>query len=162
MVLKNESNQRINLGVEGWRFSAVPLPGAGFPASWLWTIMTKNTLIWVLVIWILSNAIFPLALNSIERLYKNEIDRGIDRGLRGLRWLILAACQVVFIAYFAPLILILGFLERIYPAILKTKIIQRSEIYPSMQLLVTTRFWPTVAASFRQKQQKNNKSGEKG
>jgi hypothetical protein len=123
--------------------------------------MTKNTLIWVLVIWMLSNAIFPLVLKSIERLYQNEIDGAVDRGLRGLRWLILAACQVVLIAYFAPLILILALIERIYPSILKIKFIEWTEIYPGMHLLLTTRFWSTLASSFRQKLRKNKTGEEK-
>lgn len=117
--------------------------------------MTTETLIWVLVIWLLSNAIFPLVLNSLERLYQDKIDVAVGRSLRGLRWLLLAACQVVLIAYFAPLILILAVVERLCPAVLTTKPVHESGVYSALHLVLTARFWSTIATSNRQMRRKD-------
>lgn len=117
--------------------------------------MTTKTLIWVLVIWLLSNAIFPFVLNSLERLYQDKIDVAVGRSLRGLRWLLLAACQVVLIAYFAPLILIFAVVERLCPVVLKMKPIQESGVYSALHLVLTARFWSTIATSIRQMRRKN-------
>ena len=117
--------------------------------------MTTKTLIWVLVIWLLSNAIFPLVLNSLERLNQDKIDVAVGRSLRGLRWLLLAACQVVLIAYLAPLILILAVVERLCPVVLKMKPIQESGVYSALHLVLTARFWSTIATSIHQMRRKN-------
>ena len=123
--------------------------------------MSQNTLIWLIIIWLLSNALFPLILNSLERLYENKIDFIVERSLKGLSWVFLCVIQMILICYFSPLILILALLERIYPKILEKKFIKNSGITSTMQLLLTKNFWKEFATQFRQSRHKEILDEEK-
>jgi hypothetical protein len=112
--------------------------------------MTTSTLIWVIGIWLFFNAVFPLLLNSFERLYQPQIDTGVRWLIRSMWIMFLALLQILLVAFLAPNILLIGLLERIYPRFFEIKWVKETYVYPTMHLLMTKQFWPTLATGFRE------------
>jgi hypothetical protein len=111
--------------------------------------MNLTTILWIVIVWIFLNALFPLLLDSIKRLYQPQIDAAVARMVRGARFVFLFFCQAILIVFFAPSILLTVIIERIYPKFFELEAIKRTEIRPSMHILVSRRFWPTVVAEIR-------------
>lgn len=117
--------------------------------------MNLKTLLWIVIIWIFLNALFPLLLNSIERLYQPQIDATVGRMVRGARFVFLTFFQAILITYFAPLLLLTVLIEHIYPKFFDFEATKRTEIRPFLRVLVSRRFWPTVAVGIRRIIRKN-------
>jgi hypothetical protein len=69
--------------------------------------------------------------------------------VRGARFIFLTFFQAILIVYFAPLLLLTVIIERIYPKFFEFEAIKRTGILPVMHLVVSRRFWPTVAVEIR-------------
>jgi hypothetical protein len=111
--------------------------------------MNLKIILWIVIAWIFLNALFPLLLNSIERLYQPQIDATVGRMVRGARFIFLTFFQAILIVYFAPLLLLAVIIGRIYPKFFEFEAIKRTQIHPFLHVLVSRRFWPTVAAEIR-------------
>ena len=111
--------------------------------------MNLTIILWIVIVWIFLNALFPLLLSSIERLYQPQIDATVGRVVRGARFISLTCFQVILIVYFAPLILLTVLIEHIYPKFFEFEAIKRTEVRPFLRVLVSRRFWPTVAVEIR-------------
>jgi hypothetical protein len=95
------------------------------------------------------NAIFPLILNSLERLYQPKID-GMVKGLAHLtKFLILGLLQLIVIVFFAPTILLVIMFEHIYPRIFEFERVKRSGIKQTMHTVMSKEFWSTMGRGFR-------------
>ena len=104
-------------------------------------IMDKQTLLYVLAAWLVLNAIFPLFINSIERLFQGKIDALVKKSLRFVTMLVLGLIQVFLIAFFAPNIFLIAIIERIWPAFFKIKSIEESGVYFAMHTILKKNFW---------------------
>jgi hypothetical protein len=107
--------------------------------------MNLKIIIWIAIVWIFLNALFPLLLNSIERLYQPQIDATVGRMVRGARFIFITFFQAILIIYFAPLLLLDVMIGHIYPKFFEFEAIKRTRIRPFLHVLVSRRFWPTVA-----------------
>ena len=103
-----------------------------------------KTLIYILATWLVLNAILPLFLNSIERLYQKNIDAFVQTSLHIVVLLMLSFIQIVLIAFFAPNILLMATIERLWPAFFKISFIEKSGAYSAMQLLLKRDAWSRV------------------
>ncbi|MFH0872746.1 MAG: hypothetical protein V1878_09710 [bacterium] len=124
--------------------------------------MNLTTILWIVIVWIFLNALFPLLLNSIERLYQPQIDAAVGRMVGGARFIFLTLFQAILIVYFAPLLLLTVIIERIYPKFFEFEAIKRTGIRPLMHVVVSRRFWPTVAAEIRRINRKEKDSPTNG
>ena len=108
--------------------------------------MTTKSLFYVFIAWLLLNAIFPMFLNSIERLYKVKIDF-IARGITSLlKRIILGVLQIILIIWCLPTIVLMVLLERIFPKIFTYRF--WASVQHSMNLLVTKDFWATMSKEY--------------
>lgn len=103
--------------------------------------MDKQTLLYVLAAWLVLNAIFPLFLNSIERLFQDKIDALVKKSLRMVKMLALGLVQVCLIVLFAPNIFLFAIIERIWPAFFKIKSIEESGVHFAMHAILKKNFW---------------------
>jgi hypothetical protein len=126
--------------------------------------MKLSTLFWVLGTWLFLNAIIPLIINSLERLYQPSIDAAVRSSLSYARTVFLALVQLLLIVLYAPTIVILGVIERLCPRLLETELVKQSDIYHSTSLVLKRAFWPTIAEElreWRQFKQSNNRRPNK-
>ena len=111
--------------------------------------MKLSTLLWIFGVWLFLNAVFPLFINSLERLYQPSIDAVVRWVTKWVATILLALLQLLLIVLFAPNILVVGILERICPRIFQVQWVKETYVYPTMHLVLTGSFWPSVAADFR-------------
>ena len=108
--------------------------------------MTTKSLFYVFIAWLLLNAIFPMFLSSIERIYKVKIDF-LVRGITSLlKWIMLGVLQIILIIWCLPTIVLMVLLERIFPKIFTYRF--WASVQHSMNLLVTKDFWATMAKEY--------------
>jgi len=72
-------------------------------------------LFWIVTIWILSNALFPLFINSLERLYQRQIDNTVAGFLSICRMLLVGGLRLFFYVFFAPATLTIVLGEKMFP-----------------------------------------------
>jgi len=117
--------------------------------------VTIKSLFYVFIAWLLLNAIFPMFLNSIERLYQVKIDF-IARGITSLlKWIMLGVLQIILLIWCLPTILLIVLLERTFPKIFTYK--SWASVQHSMNLLVTRDFWATMAKEYADYKNGKNK-----
>ena len=117
--------------------------------------MTTKSLFYVFIAWLLLNAIFPMFLSSIERIYKVKIDF-IARGITSLlKRIILGVLQIILIIWCLPTIVLMILLERTFPKIFTYK--SWASVQHSMNLLVTRDFWATMAKEYADYKSGKNK-----
>lgn len=78
--------------------------------------------------------------------------------MRGARIIFLTLFQAILIIFYAPALLLTLTIERIYPTFFEFESIKRTGIRPAMHLIVSRRFWPTVAEGIRQIRRKGKDS----
>jgi len=103
--------------------------------------MDKQTLFFILAIWLVLNVLFPLFLNSIERLFHDKIDALVKKSLHVVTLLALGLIQIFLIALFAPSILLFAIIERINPAFFKIKSVEKSGLYFATHAILKKNFW---------------------
>lgn len=64
--------------------------------------MSDRTLIIIFVIWLGSNIVLPLFIRSLDRLYKEKIDKIVSTTFAGFSYTFNRIGQVVFIIFFLP------------------------------------------------------------
>ena len=117
--------------------------------------MTTKSLFYVFIAWLLLNAIFPMFLSSIERIYKVKIDF-LVRGITSLlKWIMLGVLQIILIIWCLPTIVLMILLERTFPKIFTYK--SWASVQHSMNLLVTRDFWTTMAKEYADYKSGKNK-----
>lgn len=117
--------------------------------------MTIKSLFYVFIAWLLLNAIFPMFLNSIERLYQIKIDF-IVRGITSLlKRIMLGVLQIILIIWCLPTIVLMKILERTFPKIFTYKF--WATVQHSMNPLVTRDFWATMAKEYADYKNRKNK-----
>ncbi len=75
--------------------------------------MPLRTIVIGLLLWIGINALVPLVINSLERLYQPHIDRFVSRTISAISSVAIRLLQLVLIVIMAPTIAILAILERV-------------------------------------------------
>jgi hypothetical protein len=112
--------------------------------------MNVSPLIWIAVAWVLLNAIFPLFLNSLERLYKHKIDSAVKGLVHLTGFLTIGLVQLFFMALFAPTFLAVKILELVYPHFFEFVRVKKTEIKPGMDIIFSKQFWPTMVEGLRE------------
>ena len=64
--------------------------------------MTKQTLVIILIVWIGSNLVLPLLIRSLDRLYKDTIDKFISKVFTVGYILFNRFTQLILMVYFLP------------------------------------------------------------
>jgi hypothetical protein len=113
--------------------------------------MDKQTIFIIFGAWIALNVIFPLILNSIERLYQNRIDVLVKRCFNVIVIIIMGATQVCLIVFLAPTIFLIAIIERIWPAFFEIKCVRDTGIYLDIHRILKKNFWPEVKEAFNSK-----------
>ncbi len=113
------------------------------------SIMKISIILGIIGAWLATNMLLPIFLRSLERVYQTQIDSVIKSGCRLTKVVMLSLLQGILIIYFAPSILIIGVVERVYPRFFELPVIKRSSVYSSLHLLFTRRFWMVLAEDFR-------------
>jgi len=73
-----------------------------------------NNIIYIIIIWIAINFIFPIFLKSVERQYQKEIDVMVKGFLWFLKQIIIRTLQLILIIFFLPNLLIGFFVQDIH------------------------------------------------
>ncbi|MGH8491723.1 MAG: hypothetical protein ACRERR_01255 [Moraxellaceae bacterium] len=106
----------------------------------------KDTVLYIVAVWLLGNAFFPLILNSLERLFQSQIDGAVSKVISYV-WLILRRlAQVIWIVFQAPNFLLLTIVELLIP---KDKV-DKIAIFRELRLMRRAAFednFPTLIAS---------------
>lgn len=72
---------------------------------------------YIVLAWLLLNALFPIILRSIERLYQKQIDFLVGKSFYYLKKASFESCRLLLIVIFLPHIFYIKILEKVYPKI---------------------------------------------
>lgn len=86
-------------------------------------IMEIKIIFYIILVWLFINAIFPIFLNSIERIYQSQIDKHVKYLLSFTYSLTNKLIRYFLILFFAPIIILVIIFENIYPKLFNNEII---------------------------------------
>ena len=102
--------------------------------------MNIKTLIYVILAYLIVNAVTPLLLHSVERLFQHKIDLFVKRVFSLFMLVFSRFCQFALIIIFAPNILVFFAIRKVYPPIVKNKYVLETRLYISMDYLLRKDF----------------------
>lgn len=109
--------------------------------------MTTRQLILIVIVWLVANAIYPLLLNSLERLYQNRIDRFTQGVVRfGIAAAILCINVILFVILL-PSILLVFATEKTLPSLYKHKFFE--DMQYAIHLVTKFRWFPIAKEELR-------------
>ena len=109
--------------------------------------MEIRYLLYIVIVWIAANAVFPLILNSVERLYQRQIDRTVAGTIRAAESFILTVIRVFLIILMLPTILVVKVFEKTFPRVFRIRYF--AEIRYSANLLFERKLWDAIARDFQ-------------
>jgi predicted membrane protein len=109
--------------------------------------MAPRYLIYIIIVWIAANALFPLFLNSVERLYQKQIDRTVAGTIRATKSFLLFLLRVFLIVLMLPTIVLVIIFERTFPKVFRIRYL--AEIQYSVALLFKRDLWNVLTQDFR-------------
>ena len=91
--------------------------------------MNIKTLIYVILAYLIVNAVTPLLLHSVERLFQHKIDIFVKRVFSRFMFVFSKFLQFALIIFYAPHISLFWVIRKVYPPIVKNKYILRVKFY---------------------------------
>lgn len=101
--------------------------------------MTTKQLIIIISAWLIANAIYPLILNSLERLYQDRIDSAIKGLVRVAVAVISFSLQLCLFLIYLPSILFVLATENTIPSLYRWEWF--ADMQYGMHLIARFRFW---------------------
>lgn len=102
--------------------------------------MNIKTLIYVILAYLIVNAVTPLLLNSVERLFQHKIDIFVKRVFSLFMFVCSKFFQFALIIFFAPNISLLWAIRKVYPPFVKNKYVLELRLYPLIDTLLKRDF----------------------
>ena len=109
--------------------------------------MSVMTILYIIIIWIGLNAIVPLIINSIERLYQPQIDALVKGLVTVMKWAAIRLLQGFLIVFCLPTIGLVLLFERIYPKVFENR--YAADTRYGMRLLFTKDWWNEIIGGIR-------------
>ena len=116
--------------------------------------MKIETIIYIVIGWIFLNALIPLLINSFERLYQSQIDLLVKGLISTVKFIFWKLIHFLLFILFIPTIAVVKITERVYPQLLKTDFLVKTEIAYTVNALLKIEFPANV---LRDREEKNEK-----